>query len=396
MHINTLIHQVVHLFLHALLLLFCVSLNVNANTLALSKGANEQAEKTGAALVQKKPSIALILPQAAEHSFWRIVEDVAYTVAADLGINIQTYTSIESRFSLLSTVEHLLRQDNKPDYVIIRPYQGNARALFDLLHQANVKFITLEDTDFDNQDGIIQYPTESYPNWIGEVVYDNQQGSQLLLDALLREHKNAYPNKPINVVGLGGNFNSVSKQREQVLVDMDAKQKLQLKQVFSTNWDKQIAQDKLPEILRRYPQARLIWCANDDLALTAYQLASKQHNQPYFIGGFDWLSGAIESIEQGKLTASVGGHFLMAGQAVLQIAQYQLADAPQRYQDSLGKYNFELITQTNVRQFSRFIKRKGWQFLSYQHYLHHGVGLAPQRLSITSMIKLYNELAKFD
>ncbi|WP_181901772.1 ABC transporter substrate-binding protein [Thalassotalea euphylliae] len=394
LHINILTRQVARLYWYVLLLLLCVSVNASASSLVFSKEANEQARKNGDSLVQDKLSIALILPQAAEHGFWRIVEDVAFAVAADLDINIQTYSSVESRFSLLATVSHLLRQDKRPDYVIIRPYQGNAKSLFDLLNQANVKFITLEDTDFDNQDGIIKYPTESYPNWIGEVVYDNQQGSQLLLDALMREHQNAYPNKPINVVGLGGNFNSVSKQREQILMDMDAKQKLQLKQVFSTNWDKQVAQDKLPEILRRYPQARLIWCANDDLALTAYQLASNQQSQPYFIGGFDWLPGAIDSIEQGKLTASVGGHFLMAGQAVLRIAQHQLAENPQRYQGALEKYSFELITQTNVRQFSRFIKRKGWQSLSYQRYLYHGVGLAPQRLSITSMLNLYNELPK--
>ena len=68
------------------------------------------------------------------------------------------------------------------------------------------------------------------------------------------------------------------------------------------------------------PQIRVLWCANDSMALGALAAAVEAGRRPgedLLIGGVDLVDRALAEVAAGRLEVSIGGHLVDGARALL-------------------------------------------------------------------------------
>lgn len=307
--------------------------------------------------------VVFIVPNKPGQMFWDLTVNVARAVAIDLRIHFDVVYANSDRFAVMAAVEDLVKRDDKPDYVIMRPFWGIEESIFRKLRLANIPFVTIE-SSFDSN----KINADLHKNWISKVEYDNYQGGKLLAETLIQVASLRYSHRPIEILGIGGDFDLVSINRQKYLAELhkDTTQQNIVHQVIPFYWNVHDVKLKLPILLKRYPQTKVLWVAGDEMALAA--IASHRNSaKGRVIGGFDWVVPALVKIKNGEMHASVGGHFLMASHALIDIYKhhYNLVDN----HEPREKLNYELIDEQNIEQYLPFFKNELWKTVSYKPFV---------------------------
>ena len=330
-------------------------------------------------------NVTLIIPDKKGPAFWNMVHQTSVASAKSLGVHLEVIYGGSNRFSTLEIIEDIIARPIKPDYLIFRPFHGNAVNVFDQIEARGILFVTLEQA-FSGKEAIeLQQPQKKYKNWIGQVAYNNANAGALLLDVLLKEHSVRQPNVTPSIIGMGGSFDNLSITRQQALTRLESLDNVHLNQIFPTYWDPKNIATNFVTMLERYPQTNIFWCAGDQLALETlkqYQLLS---NKPIVVGGFDWLPEALLKVQQGKLTASAGGHFLMGAIAISKVIDYQ--HGIDRFLVQPKFHDFEIVTKHNVDSYLNFIQQERWREVNFTQFSAFKMGHEPVPLTLQNMVK---------
>ncbi|MFT2090522.1 ABC transporter substrate-binding protein [Paraglaciecola sp. 2405UD69-4] len=330
-------------------------------------------------------TITMVIPDKQGWVFWELVNQVSEAVAKSLDVELKIVTGGEDRFATLAIIEKITSSKTKPDYLIFRPFNGNAITIFDKIEASGIKFVTLESVVYGDEALTIQRPKQKYKHWIGEVAFDNVKGGKLLLDTLIKEHHANTPERPASIIGLGGDFASLSTSRHLVLTELEQLNDKRLNQIFPTYWDPTYITDNFALMMNRYPDANVFWCASDELALEVLKQSQLLFKKPKVIGGFDWLPEVLETIKTGQLTASMGGHFLMGAIAITNIVDYE--HGIDRFASHTSPYEFELITKLNVQPHLDFMKQQKWLDVDFKQFSAYRAGKTPPPLTIQNILK---------
>ncbi|GAC17658.1 ABC transporter substrate-binding protein [Paraglaciecola arctica] len=328
--------------------------------------------------------VILIIPDKEGAAFWNMVYQASTASAKSLGVELEVIYGGVNRFTTLEIIENIIAQPSKPDYLIFRPYHGNTAHVFDTIEAHSIEFVTLEQAFTDKDATELLKPKQKYKHWIGEVAYDNARGGALLLNTLLEEHSSRNPDVKPSITGIGGNFDYLSSTREQVLTALFRSSDISLNQIFPTYWDPENIATNFETILRRYPKTNIFWCASGELALKTLEQYQLLSNKPVVLGGFDWLPEALLKIQQGEMTASVGGHFLMGAIAVTKIFDYH--HGIDRFSNHSELYDFEVINKDNVKDYLDFVQQQKWQKINFNQFSAFKEGKEPQTLNMQNII----------
>lgn len=315
-----------------------------------------------------KTKVTFIIPDNKGPIFWQLVSDVSQATALSLNIKLEVIYSDSNRFAVKKTIDEVSQRKTKPDYLIFRPFYGNTITAFDQLEAAKIKFITLEQAFTGKTQQLLGQPQEKYKYWLGQINYDNKAGGKLLLDALITAHFNKYPHQAMHIAGIGGDFDKVSKDRQNALENYQTtklEQTVMINQIFQMNWDPKLIIERFSMLRERYPLTNTYWCAGDQMALTILQQLPS--NETAIIGGFDWLPSMLKKIKTGEVTASVGGHFLMVSLALTKIVDYE--NGVKRFLTPPLLHKYELITQKNIQQHITFFNKRQWYKIDFSRYL---------------------------
>ncbi|GLX79238.1 sugar ABC transporter substrate-binding protein [Thalassotalea insulae] len=315
------------------------------------------------------PQVTFIIPDQKGPIFWQRVAQISQAAADSLNIKLKLINTDPNRFALKETIHQVINSRNHPDYLIFRPFLGNTEAIFKLLEHAKIPFITLEQAFHGDIRQRLGDPQEKYQYWIGQINYDNKTGGKLLLNALISAYKQQQSNQEIHIVGIGGDFDEVGSARQYALEQLKnspPEQGIFVEQIFPMYWNPLLITERLPMIKKRYPKANIYWCVGDQLALELLRLHQKSSSSPIIIGGFDWLPQALEKIEQGDITASVGGHLFMVANALVKIIDLQ--QGINRFLPSVV-HQYEIIDSSNVAQFKQFFVEQQWSKINFSQFL---------------------------
>ena len=345
--------------------------------------------------VAKPVTVTFVVPDQQRPSyFWNLVTEVAKSAAEDVDVTLEVLFSDYHRFALRSAVTELAARPVKPDYVIFRPFKGNAVEVFELLESSGIPFVTLEQAFSVSESDKLGRPGEKYSQWVGMISYDDTGGGGLLTSALYKHFKKRAPDMNMQVTGLGGDFDFVAKSRQYHLDNyMGTPEDLTVNQVFPMDWSPEKVRDRFDEVYKRYPKTNAFWCAGDLMAVAVAEQLSirgRPENLPVVIGGFDWLPEALEKISKGELTASVGGHFLMAARAVLLITEHHnLGNA---FSPSTGLFEYELVDRDNIDVYLPFMHAAPWPEVDFRQFRSIRANHAPVReFTVSNLLKAYTE-----
>jgi len=334
-----------------------------------------------------KTHVTFIAPDSNKHDFWKLVANIGQSAANNLDIDLEIIYSESNRFSSKRIIEKIVNQKNKPEFLIFFPYIGNTQTLFSLLDAAKIPFITLEQKFSHEIQNKIGKPRERFKYWLGQINYDNESGGLILLNALIEFHFKKYPKRTMYITGIGGVFDGLSSSRQSALQNVNKLgfgNKVVLNQIVPMRWEPKNIESRFYLLKQRYPNTNTYWCAGDEMALQILKEHKRRSNAPINIGGFDWLPDALDKINKGEMTASVGGHFLMVAKALIKIIDYKNGLDTFLTPPLLNQY--ELITLQNVKIYQSFINQRLWDNVNWSRFLKSKYKHHPLDLTVTNLI----------
>jgi ABC-type sugar transport system substrate-binding protein len=216
-------------------------------------------------------------------------------------------------------------------------------------------------------------PTEDYPNWIGELLPDDRQAGKLLAIQLIEQARRRNlesSDGSIRILGLSGPYTVASIARlnglrEAVAADSQAI----LEEVAPAGWDHARAREQTKSLIVCYPEASVVWAANDAMAFGAIEGSrevGRSPGQEVLVGGIDWSPGVGTLLRNGDLAISIGGHSFDGLWALALLKLHNEGTSlPRRSLSS----RLVAMTRDNVGKYEALTERSTWSRIDFPRLL---------------------------
>ncbi len=313
-----------------------------------------------------RPYVLLITgADSVETALWyRSIDEYARLSADALDVELEHFFVGSVRSEIMGRVETRLKQEPRPDYLIL----DNMRDLgVELLRLADAQKIQsfLYMTPLTEEDyTLLGGPRAELKYWMAQLIPDDVTAGYDLANYLIthaREKKaKLNDTTPIKMIAIMGRpSTSASPQREiglkkAVVENSD----VILLQSVAGRWIPDIATTKYLGLKRRYGDIDIIWCANDDMALGVAKVATHESVYPS-IGGVDWIPPAIEGISTKAMAVTMGGHSFDIAYVIAMLRHHydggELSDGQNGYSFSS---KLMPLSQSNLDFYNDFLEQK--------------------------------------
>jgi len=303
----------------------------------------------------RAPSVVFLDPGSpnaqASGPMSRVAADFMMMAAAQLGMRLEVLHSLHDHLLMIRQAQTIAARAEAPDYVILVNDKLAAPAMLAALASSPARLFVIHSDVTDEQRASIGNERERYARWIGSAVPDNTRGVFRLARAL----HGALGEAPIRALGITGPASTpVSNERAAGLADYVAGVPgARLEQLAYGDWSEADGERKAQVLLARYPQANLIWAANDEMAMGALR-AQRARGGPGVVGGMGGWTRALSSIADGGLVATLVGHHLIGAWALVMLCDHAngidfAADGGVR-----RKLDYlHVVTRANVRDYEK-------------------------------------------
>ncbi|WP_314386924.1 ABC transporter substrate-binding protein [Pseudomonas brenneri] len=296
-------------------------------------------------------SVVFLNPGMSTETFWVSYTQFMQAAAKDLGLDLRVRYSERDPQNTLQQAREALQGPQSPDYLVLVNEQYIAPQILRMAQGSQVKLLIVNNALTPDQVQLLD--AGKYPNWMGSITANDEEGGYLMLKELLHQHGPVPAGGTLDLLAFSGAKNTpVAQAREQGLQRaLREHPEVHLRQLVYGEWNRQRAFDQATLMFKRYPQATLVWSANDEMALGAMQALNGSGRTP----GKEVLFSAINSSPDvlqarllGRISALVAGHFTVGGWAMVllhddargvdiqrhggrerQVKLFQLIDGPQ-------------------------------------------------------------------
>ena len=318
------------------------------------------------------PRVAFINPGYSSEPFWVGYSRFMQAVADDLGVELEIHYA-ERDFNRLLQLGRQVR-DRQPDYLLFVNEIYAGPELLRIFENSPVRLFNVHSTLTASQRERTGNPRERYGNWIGSLIPDDERAGYLMGKALAA----IKPEGPVEMLAFGGVPQTPSAQLRNLglLRALDEHPDIRLRHLVNGEWSRQRAQAQARTLFERYPAVRLVWSANDEMALGAMQALRERGLQPGRDVHFSAANNSPEIFQArlvGEVEALTAGHFTLGGWALLLVHDYHLG---RDFADSIGvdvrADVFRLLDEEQVIHLHRRldVPRLQVDFRRYSHALH--------------------------
>ncbi len=282
------------------------------------------------AVAEERIDVTFINPASTE-SFWKMTSAAMKAAAQDLNIDLEEIALPErNHLKMIQLAEEVVHRRNRPDYLIVVNEKAAAGRMIKAADKAGVKVMLIVNDLLEEQLKELKGPRQIASSWIGTLIPDNvaagyTQGKWLIQEAL--KGGVLADDGQLHMTGIAGAYATPAsldrvKGMEKVIEESS---NVILKQIVNADWSRQRAHDVMNGLMRRYPELEAVWSANDNMALGAMKAAEEAGKRPgkdFFFSGVNWEPEALKAVQEGKMVATVGGHFLIGGWGIVLIHDY--------------------------------------------------------------------------
>lgn len=242
--------------------------------------------------------------------------------AEQFDIQLEVLYSGRDRLRIVEQARAVAARAVPPDYVVVVNEAEEAVQLMDALRGRGIRVLVMHnDLTEEQRRRVGNERGPQQPDWIGSIITDERAAGHALMAELARR---ASP--PLKILGLGGaEAAPVSAEREEGMRAFLAQGgKGEVVQVVPGNWTREDSREKAQWLLARYPDANVFWVANDSMALGARDAIVQAGRQDRMVvGGIGGFANALDAVQRGDLTASVGGNGFIGAWAMVLIHDYE-------------------------------------------------------------------------
>ena len=280
-------------------------------------------------------SVVFLNPGSAPDPYWSSYSRFMQAAAQRLGMDLTLYYTDRDTRTLLTLARNVLQGSPRPDYLVFSNELNVAPEVLRLSLGSGVKLLAVNNTLTDDQLNILGDLPSRYPDFLGSVVANDDEGGYLVAKRLIESYPPARPGETIDMLAFSGtNSTPVSLQRERGLYRALAEHpEIRLRQIVLGGWRRDRAYEQAQVLLKRYPNVHLIWTASDQMAfgvIDAVREAGKQPGKDVLLGTINDSTAALQALLEGQLSVVAGGHFTLGGWALVLLNDYDRTDPPAR------------------------------------------------------------------
>jgi ABC-type sugar transport system substrate-binding protein len=280
-------------------------------------------------------SVVFLNPGSAQDPYWSSYSRFMQAAADRLGMNLHVHYTDRDTRTLLTLARKTLQGSDRPDYLVFSNELNVAPEVLRLSMGSGVRLMAVNNTFTADQLSILGDLRSRYPDFLGSVVANDEEGGYLVAKHLIAARAPVLPGQTIDMLAFSGtNSTPVSLQRERGLYRALAEfPQVRLRQIVLGGWRRDRAYEQAQMLLKRYPPVSLIWAASDQMAfgvMDAVREAGKQPGRDVLLGTINDSTAALQSQLEGQLSVVVGGHFTLGGWALVLLNDYDHADSKTR------------------------------------------------------------------
>jgi len=327
------------------------------------------------AVAVEKPLVAFANPASKTDAFWELVTSFMQAAADDLGFELKVYYADRNHVLIDENVNSIYSQEPRPDFVIGMNARGSGTAMLELGEATGIKTVFINQSFLTNDRTLMGLPGERYKNWLFEYLPDDVHSGYLLAKTLIDDafaRGLTDTNGMLQIVGVTGHeLSSASILRVQGLKKAVAEYpNVVLDQLVKADWKRDRAHDLALGLIGRYPEIGVFWSASDVMSMgviDAIGELGKVANKDILTGGVDWANSALPLVKGDVMTASVGGHFMDGGWALVML--YDLIHGEEVPPMSLSR--FSVLTKGNVDIYSDRFGGNDWSQIDFRKFSKH-------------------------
>jgi len=308
--------------------------------------------------------------------FWNSVSAFMTAAADDLKVDLEIIYCDRNHIKMRRLAEQVLLRQSPPDYLVVVNEKLSAEPIVVAADKAGVKTFVILNRFEDEQYRKMGPPRSKYKHWIGSLIPDNRFAgyriAKLVIDRMMQV-KSRDPDHGYQIVGFSGDYiTQASIERVKGLKQAVAEYPdVELAQVVPCNWSKDEARQKMPEILKRYPEIDAVWGANDPIAIGAIEGAADAGRKPgkdIFFGGLNWDPPGLAKVQSKEMVTSVGGHFMTGGWALVLLYDYHHGNDFAEFGTRLRYKIFGALHSGNIDTFLRKFGDRNWDKIDFTTY----------------------------
>jgi PAS domain S-box-containing protein len=341
---------------------------------------NSTAQVSAAETIRKDQKHKLVMFIPRQKPFWLTNARYAKAAAANLGMELEVVDFRDDSALLLSEVERVSRKGVSG--IIFSAFQSTGEALLQITEKYRTPTFIIN-TEISTVDFS---PRTKYKYWLGKMTPDDVKTGTTLIQQLLSIAKTSGISK-YHVLAIEGVPNQEASIQRRKGMESYAKYTSEIESltIVPGNWKRETASTLFKKYYKKNPDINVVWCANDIMALAvADTVKALGINKPIYIGGMNWDPPALEAIGENRLHASLGGHFIEGGWAVLLLHDYLKGE--DFATESLSfTTTMPTITESNLPAFLFFLNLDPYQVDFKNFSKIHNTGLLKYDMDLARM-----------
>lgn len=281
-------------------------------------------------------SVVFLNPGTTKEVFWVSYTQFMQVAARDLGMDLQVRYSERVAQTTIEQAREVLLGPNRPDYLVFVNEQYVAPQILRLSQGSGVKLFMVNNALTSDQLALLGDAREKYPDWLGSLVPNDEEGGYLMLKELIRQHPPVAPGQKLELLAFSGlKITPASQLREKGMQRaLREHPEVQLRQMVYGAWRRDRAHEQAAQLFKRYPGVSLVWAANDEMAFGAMQAYEELGGQPgkgALFSAVNTSPSALQALLDRRLNVLVGGHFSLGGWALVQLYDYDQGVPVEQY-----------------------------------------------------------------
>jgi ABC-type sugar transport system substrate-binding protein len=324
--------------------------------------------------LRDRPMRVAFLDALVESNPWRRnVLGAMRAAAHDLGIELSIHPVGHWPGEILSRAHAVMTGPDRPDYLLLSMHRGIGPRLLSLAQETRVPVFVINSGLLPEDAARFGGPRAHFPLWLGQMLPDDVLAGEVLARLLLEAAtRGRAPGSPVGLVALEGQLGdgSALERVAGLRLALDAWEGATLLQSVSASWEEALALRKTALLLRRYPELQIVWSANDTMALAALRAledAGRHPGQDVLVGGIDWTPRALQAVREGRLVASLGGHFLEGAWALVLLHDYHHG-RDFRSEGLDWRTTLAPVSRADVDAVLRFLGEGDWEPLDFRAF----------------------------
>lgn len=322
-------------------------------------------------------TVAFINPGKSDEVYWVTAAKAMQAAAASLGMKLEVRYTERDHTRAIEIARELAGRPrgSRPEYAVITNDNATGAGQLKVLDAAGIRTVFAYSTIGASERAELGGPRQKFRGWLGSIEPRAEDAGYLTARALIEAGRKARAHAAdgkLHLLALAGDRTTPSSiarnaGMQQALAESSD---IVLDQVVYAAWNRDKAAEQAEWLLRRHPQARLVWAGNDLMAFGGMQALEKQGGRP---GETHWFSGvntsteAMEALRSGRLSALAGGHFICGAWALVLIHDHSRG---RDFASEALEYNRTMFTLFDARSAARFVERysDGFASVDFRRY----------------------------